>query len=61
MIIYFFLSGLPLETEDLIHVRANMLEAVIGAVYLDSGGLDQVKEVLARLYFPEKVFYIQIR
>lgn len=47
-------SGLPSEIEERIHIRANALEAVIGAVYLD-GGLDQVKEVLARLYFPEKV------
>ena len=36
------------------HTEANALEAVLGAVYVD-GGLSAVKQLTARLFFPEEV------
>ncbi len=37
------------------HDGANCLEALLGAVYLDSGDVEQVDQLFARLAFPEQV------
>ncbi len=37
------------------HAGANCLEALLGAVYLDSGDVEQVDQLFARLAFPEQV------
>ncbi|XP_064395446.1 ribonuclease 3-like isoform X3 [Halichondria panicea] len=36
------------------HAGANCLEALLGAVYLDSGDVEQVDQLFARLAFPEQ-------
>lgn len=50
----FFHSSDLNSVDDYSHVLANALEAIIGAIYLD-GGLEESKNVVAKLLFPEEV------
>ena len=51
---YILLGGLQVDESLRSHITANCLEAILGAVFLDSG-LEAAQRVFARCIFPEEV------